>query len=195
MMPHFISDTTTLDRIALIHCKRLILRQPVDDDMQAVFDIHADPETNRFNPNGPMASRDIAESTLGRWLEHWRETGFGYWAVCRHEDPNTVIGFGGLINKTIDDTPGLNLYFRFRPSAWGYGYANEMAIAAFDVAFKVLRRESVCGLVRPSNMPSRKALERLGMIVARTIDDIPDREPSLLYEMTRERFLARQEEA
>ncbi|HYD78865.1 MAG TPA: GNAT family N-acetyltransferase [Paucimonas sp.] len=171
-----------------IETARLVLRRPESADLEALFDIHGDPETNRFNPSGPMPSRQKAVEVLEAWLAHWEGAGFGYWSVCKRDDAAQVIGFGGVMNKTIDGREGLNLYFRFRPSAWGSGYANEMAQAALDFTFNTLEREPVWGLVRPSNLPSRKALERLGMVLARTVDDVAGQEPSLLYELDRARF-------
>ena len=38
--------------------ERLLLRRPTVDDIDAIFAIHADPATNRFNPAPPMTYRD-----------------------------------------------------------------------------------------------------------------------------------------
>ena len=42
-------------------------------------------------------------------------------------------------------------------------------------------RETVLGLVRPDNLPSRRALERLGLALIDTLDDVAGEAPSLLY--------------
>jgi hypothetical protein len=51
--------------------------------------------------------------------------------VLRMLQPDDLmIGVGGIMTKTIPDEPRLNLYFRFRPEAWGRAYATEMARVA-----------------------------------------------------------------
>jgi RimJ/RimL family protein N-acetyltransferase len=160
---------------------RLLLRRPRESDLDAVFAIHSDPETNRFNPAGPMATRKQAEASLQGFLTHWREEGFGYWAVEGLAEPGYVIGFGGMVRKTLPDRQTLNLYFRFRPQAWGKGYASELTAAALDLAFGSLGESEVVGIVRPNNAPSIRALERGGLSFVGEIEDLTGHEPSLIY--------------
>ncbi|MDT9000338.1 GNAT family N-acetyltransferase [Paucibacter sp. APW11] len=172
--------------------ERLLLRAPTEADLDSLYEVHADPGTNRFNPSGPMNSRAAAEALLRDWQAHWQTRGFGYWLIARREQAGPsglageeqVLGFGGLMHKPIDGQQGLNLYFRFRPQAWGQGYASEMALAALELAFGRLQAPAVLGVVRPANMPSRKTLERIGMRLKGCWADVPGQAASLLYEMT-----------
>jgi ribosomal-protein-alanine N-acetyltransferase len=136
---------------------RLILRRPVPADQEAIYDVHADPATNRFNPAGPHRSPEESRRALERWTDHWREYGFGYWAVATREEPEAVVGLGGLMYKDIGGERRANLYFRFRPSAWGRGYATEMAHAAIRLAVEHLRLDEIVARVRPDNEPSIRA--------------------------------------
>ncbi|RQO62411.1 N-acetyltransferase [Paucibacter sp. KBW04] len=167
-----------------IETNRLLLRQPAAADLAAIFEIHADPITNRFNPGGPMRSTQEAEALLQGWLAHWQAQGFGYWAIASREQPEQLLGFGGIMAKPSLGPTGLNLYFRFRPQAWGQGYASEMALAALALAFEQLYAPAVLAVVRPANMPSRKTLERIGMRLKGSLADVPGQPPSLLYEMS-----------
>jgi hypothetical protein len=47
------------DRLAamIVHTDRLVLRPVHRDDLEAVWAIHGDPGTNRYNPTGPLPSR------------------------------------------------------------------------------------------------------------------------------------------
>lgn len=177
--------------LATLDTARLTLRAPEASDLDAVFEVHADPITNRFNPAGALTSREAAQALLDGWQAHWQAQGFGYWAIALREQPEQLLGFGGIMAKPIEGHQSrldLNLYFRFRPQAWGQGYASEMAMAALALAFDQLRAPAVLAVVRPSNMPSRKTLERIGMRLKGALADVPGQAPSLLYEMSAEHY-------
>ncbi|HEX3477111.1 MAG TPA: GNAT family N-acetyltransferase [Kofleriaceae bacterium] len=146
----------------IVHTDRLVLRPVHRDDLDAVWAIHGDPETNRYNPTGPLPSRAVAEDLLRQWDVHWRDHGFGYWAIAAREQPETVIGFGGVRFRDLRGAQRLNLYFRFAPPAWGKGHATEMGRAAVALAFGELDHDAVFATTLPENQPSIAVLERLG---------------------------------
>lgn len=146
----------------IVQTDRLVLRPAHRDDLEAVWATHSDPETNRYNPAGPLPSRSAAEELLRQWESHWREHGFGYWAVATREQPGAVIGFGGVRLRYLREAERLNLFFRFAPPAWGKGYATEMGRATVAVAFDTLGHDAVFATTRPDNQPSIAVLERLG---------------------------------
>lgn len=150
-------------KISPITTERLLLRRPLSADIASYFAIHGNPETNRFNPSGPVVSEEQAAKSLDHWCRHWDQHGFGYWMVAKREHPSYIIGCGGVMMKQIGEVVHPNLYFRFRPSSWGYGYAGEMAAAALKVAFEKLKLPEIIATVRPSNTPSIRLLEKLGL--------------------------------
>ncbi|MFF4773572.1 GNAT family N-acetyltransferase [Microtetraspora fusca] len=80
-----------------------------------------------------------------------------------------VLGFGGLRFHELEGEEVLNLYYRFRPSAWGRGYAPEMAAAALAVGRERFPGVPIVAIIRDSNLPSLKVAERIGMRHDRTI--------------------------
>jgi RimJ/RimL family protein N-acetyltransferase len=146
----------------IVHTDRLVLRRVHPDDVEVLWAIHGDPETNRYNPAGPLPSRGAAEELLRQWESHWREHGFGYWAIATREQPCTVIGFGGVRLRYLRDAERLSLFFRLATSTWGKGYATEMGHAAVALAFDRLGHDAVFATTRPDNQPSIAALKRLG---------------------------------
>lgn len=145
-----------------VRTPRLILRRPEEDDGSAMFRIHGDPETNRYNPQGPDPDLAASEATLQTWLQQWREEGFGYWAVTLRSDP-TVIGFGGVRRLIWRNRDILNLYYRLTPSAWGRGYATEVAQSAVALARTHLPSLPVVARVRPVNRASARTAQRAGL--------------------------------
>lgn len=146
----------------VVRTQRLTLRRPVEGDVEAMFRIHGDPETYRFTPISPDPDRATSAETLGRWLQGWRENGYGYWAVLIAPD-DAVVGFGGVRRFDWQGRDILNLYYRFTPSVWGRGYATETARAAVDLARRYLRRLPVVARIRPANVASARVAERAGL--------------------------------
>jgi RimJ/RimL family protein N-acetyltransferase len=176
--------STSSNSFAYVETQRLLLRAPIHRDSDAVFAIHGDPETNRFNPHGP-ATRESAQDILSAWCRHWKELGFGYWSVALKSRPADVIGFGGVGTKNIEGVASLNLYFRLSPSVWGQGLAVELGGVAMEMAFSYLPYSSVNGVARLSNTPSRKTLERLGLALVRVLEDPEGLEASAWYRRER----------
>ncbi|PHV11947.1 GNAT family N-acetyltransferase [Chitinimonas sp. BJB300] len=152
---------------------RLYLRAPTAADLAAVFEIYGDPATHRYNPAGPLTSRDAAGHMLWRWQLHWAQHGFGMWVVCKRGEPETVLGFGGLSWRPYGGVERLNLGFRLRTATWGQGIASELGRAALDLAFGQLEESAVYALVRPENTPSRKVLAKLGLQEVDSLSDLP----------------------
>ena len=180
----------------MLSTKRLILRRPTKADIDALFEIHSNPETNVYNPAGPMKGLADAVQSFEDWEQSWLEYNYGYWTVLRLNAPERVVGFGGVMKKQL--TPRLfdnNLYFRFRPEAWGQGYAGEMVSAALEHTFNTMGQGRVFGITRPNNTASRKTLERAGFSyfsIAEATEDVEGDEPSVLYRLEYATFQQRQ---
>jgi len=157
---------------------RLIYRQPKPTDVQRLFAIFGDPQTNLFNPAGPMPSLSAAQRLLDHWLEQWATLGYGWWAIARVEAPEHIIGFGGIAPLNYLTQPRVNLGYRFAVETWGQGYATELARDALVLAFETLGLPAVYGLVRPDHAASIRVLEKVGLQPFGELDDVPGKAPS-----------------
>jgi len=168
--------------------RRLVLRPPRDSDLDILSTLHADPAVNRFcaaaTPHGP----DAIKAQLAGWINHWQTRGFGHWAIAEREQPDTLIGFGGLMHRSVAGHAGLYLYYRITPQAWGRGLASEMAQYAMTQAFEQRHEGAVVAAVLPSNAPTRKTLEGLGLRLKGTLADGPGSAAALLYELDADRW-------
>ena len=149
---------------------RLILRRPNLADEAAFVTIHADPETHRFNPAGAMAP-DRARAAFASDLAHWDRHGHGMWAAALRDAPAVAIGFGGIALRQFGDQERANLGFRFATSAWGRGYATELARAALGAAGSLLGLDEVWASVRENNLASIQVLEKIGMARVERVSD------------------------
>lgn len=66
---------------AVLQTARLTLAIPVDDDLDAIFRVHSDPETYRHVPNTALTGRTAAAVLLRQWQQHWDDEGIGYRTV------------------------------------------------------------------------------------------------------------------
>ncbi|MGB3126181.1 MAG: GNAT family N-acetyltransferase [Pseudomonas sp.] len=164
-----------------VTASRLTYRKPEPRDVQRLFAIFGDPQTNLFNPAGPMASLDAAQRLLNHWLEQWATQGYGWWGIALNEAPEHLIGFGGVAPLNYLTERRINLGYRFAVEAWGQGYATELGRDALKLAFETLDLPQVFGLVRPDHRASIRVLEKLGMQRIGELDDVPGKAPSLVF--------------
>jgi len=145
-----------------VRTARLLLRPWRDDDAVAFAAMSADPEVMEFLP--PLTSRAAVDAWAARLEAHWRERGFGRWAV---EIPGEVafIGIVGLATIPFEAhfTPAVEVVWRLARAHWGRGYATEAARAALGHGFGTLGLEEIVAVTVPGNRRSRRVIERLGM--------------------------------
>jgi RimJ/RimL family protein N-acetyltransferase len=158
---------------------RLILIRPQARDFDRYYEIHSDPETNLFNPSGPM-NLDKAKASFAVMTAHWDEHGFGTWAI-KEKGAATIIGFGGLSYRMYGDELKLNLGYRFDKNFWGKGYATELASYAISYGFSELPIDKIFAIVRPKHTVSIKVLEKCNMQLYGKLNDVPDQEDSLVF--------------
>jgi RimJ/RimL family protein N-acetyltransferase len=167
-----------ITRQPVLRTERLSLLRPTPDDLDAVVAVHSDPETNRHNPSGPTPPA-TCERWLHAWIDEWERLGIGYFAVAQRGadggPDGEVVGFAGLKIAPIriagrEETTGYNLYYRFRPSAWGQGLAAESAVAALDFARPLYPELPVYALIRADNTASLRLAARLGLTNTQEVD-------------------------
>ncbi|MBV8037813.1 GNAT family N-acetyltransferase [Roseateles sp.] len=168
--------------------RRLVLRPPRDSDLDTLAALHADPAVNRFCAAATPQGQAAVEAQLQAWIAHWQAHGFGHWAIAERDQPDTLIGFGGLMNRSVAGHAGLYLYYRITPQAWGRGLASEMSQYAICQAFEQRHEGAVVAAVLPNNVPTRKTLEGLGLRLKGSLSDGPGSAAALLYELGAERW-------
>ncbi|MGD9616912.1 MAG: GNAT family N-acetyltransferase [Alphaproteobacteria bacterium] len=140
-----------------LRTERLLLRDWRDDDRAAFAAMSADPAVMRWLP--PPAPDAIA-----RMRAHWKEHGFGRFAV---ELPGKAafIGVVGLshVPPELPFAPAVEIAWRLLPAYWGQGYATEAAQAAIEDGFGRLGLAEIVAFTVPANTASRRVMARLGM--------------------------------
>nr|WP_295782349.1 GNAT family N-acetyltransferase [Rhodoferax sp.] len=142
---------------------RVLLRQWKDSDFNAWAVMNADPEVRRFFPS--VLNRSDAQAEGERIRSAIAQRGWGMWAL---EVPGVHLfaGFVGLNLPRYEAPwmPAVEIGWRLAPAAWHQGYATEGATAALDFAFTHLELPQVVAMSVPTNGPSHRVMDRIGMV-------------------------------
>lgn len=145
-----------------LRTERLLLRPWRDADLAPFAAMSADPAVMEFLT--PLRGPAACEAWAVRLRAHWRDHGFGRWAV---EVPGeaSFIGVVGLATIPYEAhfTPAVEIAWRLARAHWGCGYATEAARAALDYGFDTLGLAEIVAVTVPANHRSSRVMQRLGM--------------------------------
>jgi RimJ/RimL family protein N-acetyltransferase len=79
-----------------------------------------------------------------------------------------VIGVTGLGH--LADGPEIEVGYRFLRKHWGNGYASEAARASIEFGLEELGLEQIAAVTLPTNIASRRVMEKCGMVFAGVMD-------------------------
>jgi RimJ/RimL family protein N-acetyltransferase len=146
----------------LIVTDRLRLREWRESDREAFARINADPRVMEFFPS--VLSREASDALADRAEKHFREHGFGPWAVELIET-GEFIGFTGLSipNFEAPFMPAVEIGWRLSAEYWGHGLATEAARASVQYGFGELQLDEIVAMTVPANVRSRRVMEKIGM--------------------------------
>jgi ribosomal-protein-alanine N-acetyltransferase len=144
----------------ILETERLLLREFVPDDVDALVAVLSDPETMRYYP----AVLDGAG--VAAWIERnqrrYADAGHGLWAMVL-KSSGEVVGDCGLTRQTVDAVNEIEIGYHVRRDLWGRRYAPEAAGACRDYGFARLDADRLISLIRPENLPSRRVAEKIGL--------------------------------
>ena len=142
-----------------IRTERLLLRRPVDADLEAMFGVMSNPAAMRFWSTLPHADRAVTAGWLRRMIERNAAGGEDF-----------VIELGGRAIGFVGAGALPDFGFMLHQDFWGQGIAAEASRAFIDYAFGALEAAELTADVDPRNTASLKLLERLGFSVTGTAE-------------------------
>ena len=141
---------------------RCTLDRPVSEDAPLIATLMTDAVVRRYLGGPASASRvevrtaDLISGTRRRsWVVRLTDRsgqGVGLVEIDRHHDG-------------LDD----ELSYEFLPSVWGQGVASEAVAAVVGHAFSHLGYQRLIAETQAGNLPSRRLLEKLGMVRERDV--------------------------
>jgi ribosomal-protein-alanine N-acetyltransferase len=146
----------------ILETPRLILREFVPDDADALALVLSDPETMRFYP-APFDHAGV-EEWITRNRRRYANEGHGLWAMLLKAN-SELIGDCGLVVQEVDNTDEIEIGYHVRRDHWNQGFTTEAALACRDFGFSHLPVDRLISLIRPENLPSRRVAEKNGMTI------------------------------
>lgn len=145
----------------MIETERLIIREMVQSDLDALCTIMCDEEVMQAAYENAFSVEKV-QGWLNRHLKRYQDYGFGLWAVVLKET-NEMIGQCGLTLQPWRDEQILEIGYLFQKAYWHKGYATEAAIACKEYAFTHLNASSVYSIIRDTHIASQNVAVRNGM--------------------------------
>ncbi len=145
-----------------LETERLILRRFTDADVGNLFALHNDPDVMRFLNGGKPTPREEIECEYDARFDR-----DGYW-VAIEKSTGEFLGWFCLRPTEDRDPDEFELGYRLRTSAWGKGYATEGSRALIRKGFIELGVRRVWAQTMAVNTPSRRVMEKAGLMYVRT---------------------------
>jgi ribosomal-protein-alanine N-acetyltransferase len=144
----------------VLETRRLILREFVPGDAEALARVLSDPETMRYYP-APFDRTGVEEWIL-RNRRRYETDSPGLWAIDL-KSTGEMIGDCGITLQEVDGEALPEVGYHLRRDLWGQGLATEAARACRDYGFTQMKVDFLVSLIRPENVPSCRVAERNGM--------------------------------
>ncbi len=149
-----------------LETERLILRDFVRDDLDALAATLGDPEVVRHLTGEPI-SREDSLRRLFMAAGQWPTIGMGMWAVERKSD-GRLVGHVGFFDMQRDMQPSIadlpEMGWIFDRSVHGQGIAYEACVAALAWLDATYGPVDVPAIIGVGNIASLKLAEKLGFV-------------------------------
>jgi RimJ/RimL family protein N-acetyltransferase len=168
-----------------IETRRLAGYRVTADHLDYMLEVDGDIRIQRWL-FGEIQSPEQSRARLDRWLRMWEETGRGFWVF--QDSDRCSVGHGGLFNSPRE--PGeVEVGYVIKPAHWNRGLATEITMAALKIGFESLGLQRIIAIAQSSNAPSRRVMEKCGMIFEAEIPS-PDGIAGVRYALHKEMWPA-----
>ena len=139
---------------------RLGLRRFTPDDIEWLAGLYSDPDVTRYL--GGVKDRSKSQELLRtRILDYYDEhPGLGIWMTVER-GTGSSLGFH-LLNHIRGESI-IQTGFALVKSAWGRGFATEMAAAVLRYGFVDLKVPRIAGMANLENLASQRVLRKIGL--------------------------------
>lgn len=157
------SNTPSLPAPSLpIATRRLVIREYVATDTQAVQDNVRDPAYWEHHATEPPSAEQVAALVLWAIQEQTIKPRINYYLAAARKDTGVVIGEAVLRITDPVQRQG-EIGFGVARKFWKQGYASEMAAVMLNVAFTHFKLHRVLAQCSPENKASIRVMQKLGM--------------------------------
>ncbi|MFL5729061.1 MAG: GNAT family N-acetyltransferase [Cytophagaceae bacterium] len=168
--------------------ERLILREILPSDDEAMFRMDSDKEVHKYLGNKPLTEIRQARENIVSIRQQYVENGIGRCAVI-YKGSLEFMGWCGIKLVKTETNKHSNYYdigYRFMPAYWGKGFATESARAALKYGFTEMNLSVIYGTALAANKSSLHVLEKIGLMYTNAFD--AEYGPSVWLQLSQEDF-------
>lgn len=148
-----------------LETERLVLRRFEAGDADALYrEFGSNEKMSRYSGWNPYATPEMAQATVGDYLERYGDPAFYSWAIDRNGE------LAGTIGAYDYDAAAssIEVGFSIAEPSWGKGYASEALRAVLRYLVGDERIAQVRAWCASDNVGSRRVLEKCGMVLTNT---------------------------
>jgi RimJ/RimL family protein N-acetyltransferase len=149
----------------ILETERLILREMLPSDAEALFEMDSNPNVHKYLWNKPLTSIDGVYQYIEMVRNQYLENNIGRFVVVLKET-NELIGWAGLKYNTEIVNNKVHFYdigYRLNEKFWGKGYASEASFAWLDYGFNVMKIKVMEAAAHTDNIASNRILQKIGL--------------------------------
>lgn len=159
-MPKYGSVMVNVDADIHIDSDSFAMQPLQASDLDALAAIWSDPEVTQFLPcRGVPISREQTERSLQSFLDHWRQRGYGVWAIVE-KNSSQMVGYCGL--RYLDELNEVEVLYGLARSCWGKGMTTKAVKATVFYGFNATKMNKLIVMTLPDNFASRRVAEKVG---------------------------------
>lgn len=162
-----------------LETERLILRQFTINDTKFIIELVNSPGWIENIGDRNIKTEEQAREYLQNGpLKSYEVNGFGL-SLVEMKNDRTPIGMCGILKR--DNLVNPDIGFAFLPEFTGKGFAFEIANATMTFARDTLKLPVIFAITIPTNKPSIKLLEKIGLRFSKTFNFPNDKEELMLF--------------
>ena len=149
----------------ILKTERLILREMLVSDAEALFEMDSNPKVHQYLWNKPLTNSSEVQSYIESVKNQYLENNIGRFVVVLKET-NELIGWAGIKYNTEMVNNKIHFYdigYRLNERFWGKGYASEASFAWLDYGFNVMKIKVMEAAAHSDNIASNKILLKIGL--------------------------------
>jgi [ribosomal protein S5]-alanine N-acetyltransferase len=152
----------------IIETKRLLLREFLYSDAEALFEMDRNPVVHQYLWNKPLTDIEEVHNYIKLVRQQYLYNNIGRFVMVLKET-NEVIGWAGLKFNTERVNNKIHFYdigYRLNQNFWGKGYASEASFAWLDYGFNVMNIKLMEAAAHTDNIASNRILQKIGMAMS-----------------------------
>ena len=144
----------------LFETERLLVRQLLRDDVNALLAVYGDAEAMRWVGDGRAITREECERWLDVTADNYRRRGYGMAALVER-NTGALVGFCGLVHP--GGQADVEIKYALARRFWGQGFATEAVRGMLAYGQRSFSLRQVVATVAPQNAASQRVLGNAGL--------------------------------